>query len=134
GKGIHVLVPLDRRATYPVVRDFANTAASLLERRDPKRLTAEFRKEKREGRLFLDVTRNAYAQHIVGPFGVRPRPRAPAATPLHWSEVEDPSLRPERFTLRTVPDRVRSGDATWGPLRGQSLTRPAGLLEGMKEA
>ncbi|HLI56412.1 MAG TPA: non-homologous end-joining DNA ligase [Actinomycetota bacterium] len=128
GKGIHVMVPLDRRATYPVVRDFANTAAALLQRRDPERLTAEFRKEKRDGRLFLDVTRNAYAQHIVGPFGVRARPGAPVATPLHWSEVEDPSVRPEQFSLRSVPGRVASNQQPWGPLRGQSLTKPARIL------
>ena len=97
-------------------------------RRDPERLTAEFRKEKRDGRLFLDVTRNAYAQHIVGPFGVRARPGAPVATPLHWSEVEDPSVRPEQFSLRSVPGRVASNQQPWGPLRGQSLTKPARIL------
>lgn len=135
GKGIHVLVPLDRRAVYPVVRDFANKAADLLQRRDSERLTAEFRKEKRDGRLFLDVTRNAYAQHIVAPFGVRARPGAPVATPLHWSEVEDASLLPGHFTLRSVPERLRSNELPWGALRAQSLTRPAQrLAEALSES
>lgn len=128
GKGIHVLVPLDRKAPYLVVRSFADSAAALLARRDPERVTAEFRKEKRNGRLFLDVTRNAYAQHIVAPYGVRARAGAPVATPLHWAEVEDPALRPERFTVQTFADRLPSVGQVWDSLRGQSLTRPARLL------
>ena len=48
-------------------------------------LTREFRKEKRESRLFLDMGRNAYAQHAVAPYAVRPRDGAPVATPLDWS-------------------------------------------------
>jgi bifunctional non-homologous end joining protein LigD len=128
GKGLHVIVPLDGEADYAAVRQFADSVGRLLQRHDRTRVTMEFHKEHRGGRLFLDTTRNAYAQHIVAPYGVRARAGAPVATPLAWAEVEDPDLRPELFSLRTVPRRVQSGEPAWGPLQGQSLIEPARRL------
>ncbi|MFL4904928.1 hypothetical protein ACJ6WF_17485 [Streptomyces sp. MMS24-I2-30] len=63
-------------------------------------------KNKREGRLYLDVQRNAYAQTSVAPYAVRARVHAPVATPLDWDELDDPQLDPRRWTLRTLPDRL----------------------------
>jgi bifunctional non-homologous end joining protein LigD len=131
GKGLHVMVPLDRRADYGRVREFAVRVGELLVRRDPKRLTMEFRKANREGRLFVDLGRNAYSQHAVAPYAVRARDGAPVATPLHWTEVEDKRLRPERFTIRAVAERVKRGENPWGTPRARSLTRPARVLEQM---
>ena len=91
----------------------------------------EQRKEKRQGRLFVDIMRNAYAQHAVAPYGVRARVGAPVATPLDWSEVEDSGLGPDRFTIRSVPDRVMRDGDPWGTLRGRSLREPGRLLEEM---
>ncbi|HEU5001647.1 MAG TPA: non-homologous end-joining DNA ligase [Actinomycetota bacterium] len=134
GKGIHVVVPLDRSADYGAVRAFADTAGQVLAGRDPERLTTEFRKEQRQGRLFMDTTRNAYAQHVVAPYAVRARPGAPVATPLTWEEVEDRRLRPEHFTLRSVPERVARGEPAWPALTGQSLRGPANLLAALASA
>lgn len=131
GKGIHVMVPLDRRATFEDVRAFADGLAAVLAADDPRRLTTEFRKEKRGDRLFLDMGRNAYAQHAVAPYAVRPRDGAPVATPLDWSEVEDRRLKPERFTIKAVGKRVESGDDPWGPLHPRSLTKPRAQLRRM---
>ena len=129
GKGIHVMVPLDRRLSFSEVRAFADTLGGFLVADDPMRLTMEFRKEKRGDRLFVDMGRNAYAQHAVAPFAVRPRDGAPIATPLHWSEVENPSLRPERFTMKVVTRRVDAGENPWGPLRGRSLAKASRALD-----
>jgi bifunctional non-homologous end joining protein LigD len=130
-KGIHVMVPLDRSADYVAVRGFARGVAGVLAARDPESITVEVRKEKRRGRLFVDIGRNAYAQHAVAPYGVRARAGAPVSTPLDWSEVEDGGLGPERFTIRTVPDRVKNNGDPWGTLRGRSLREPGRLLEQM---
>ena len=39
-------------------------------------------------------------------FSTRARPGAPVSVPLAWDELE-PRLRPDRYTVRSVPDRVR---------------------------
>jgi len=104
-KGIHVVVALQRRYPFDKVRDAAVAVAEELVARRPKDLTIEFYKRKRGGRLFVDVNRNGYAATAVPPYGVRPRPGAPVATPLAWDELTDRRLTSQRYTLRTVLDR-----------------------------
>jgi bifunctional non-homologous end joining protein LigD len=124
GKGIHLTVPLDRRADFDTVRGFARDVAEELARRHPDRLTTEQRKDKRKGRLYLDAMRNAYAQTAVPPYAVRARPGATVAAPLDWSEVEDGSLRPSRFTISSILDRLEQADDPWKDLRRRrSLSR-----------
>jgi bifunctional non-homologous end joining protein LigD len=58
--------------------------------------------------------RNAYAQTAVAPYAVRARPGAGVATPLHWDELDDESLDPGAFSLRTIPDRLAAAaDDPW---------------------
>jgi len=83
GKGIHVMVPLDRRADFDAVRTFARAVAEVLAAREPKRLTTEQRRGKRNGRLFLDVAQRLCPTRrgaLRGPCARR-RPRV-HATPL----------------------------------------------------
>jgi bifunctional non-homologous end joining protein LigD len=130
GRGLHVVVPLDRRADFDTVRDFAHKTARVLAARHPDVLTAEQRKDKRGDRLYLDMGRNAYAQTAVASYSVRARPGATVATPLHWDEVADDGLTPHRFTISSVPDRLDSVPDPWDgfPGRGQSLAEASDRL------
>ena len=114
GRGLHVSVPLVRRYTADEVREFARSVCSILESREPDRYTGEVRKNKRAGRLYLDISRNAYAQLVVAPYSVRATEDARVATPLDWSELEDNTLNPSWFTLRTMVRRLGEAD----PWRG----------------
>lgn len=116
GKGLHVHVPLDRDAGFDDVRDVAREIAEILARAYPDEMTTEQRKDRRGDRLFLDVMRNAYAQTVVAPFSVRARPGAHVATPLHWDEVEDPTLTPGRFTVSSIAERLNAADDPWSGL------------------
>lgn len=133
GHGLHVHVPLDRRAGFDQVRAFARDAAALLAGRHPDVLTLEQRKGKRGGRVYADIMRNAYAQTVVAPYAVRARPGALVATPLHWDEVDDGRLSPGSFTLRTIAGRLDRADDPWAgmPRRRYGLARPARRLGGL---
>jgi bifunctional non-homologous end joining protein LigD len=122
-RGIHVVVAIQRRHPYDAVRDAALAVADALVERSPDELTTAFRKEKREGRLFVDVNRNGRAQTAVPAYAVRPRPGAPVATPLRWDELEDRGLRPDGWTLRTVRDRLERDGEPWA-----GIARSAGAL------
>ena len=124
GDGLHVHVPLNARQDFDAVREFARQVAEVLVARDPDLVTTEQRKNNRGPRIYLDIMRNAYAQLAVAPYSVRARPGAPVATPLSWEELEDPALRPGRFTLRTVPDRIREAGRAGGPWAGLARRRP----------
>jgi bifunctional non-homologous end joining protein LigD len=122
-RGIHVVVAIRRRYAYGAVRDAALAVANALVERHPDELTTEFYKEKREGRLFVDVNRNGRAQTAVPAYAVRPRPGAPVATPLRWDEVEDGALRPDAFGLRDALARVERDGDPWA-----DIARSAGAL------
>jgi bifunctional non-homologous end joining protein LigD len=110
GRGLHVSVPLVRRYDADELREFARSVSSILESREPDRYTSEVRKNKRAGRLYLDISRNAYAQLAVAPYSVRATADARVATPLGWSELDDEALIPSRFTLRTMARRLAEAD------------------------
>ena len=128
-RGIHVVVPIRRRYGFDAVRDAALAVADALAEQHPDELTTAFRKEKRGGRLFLDVNRNGRAQTAVPAYAVRPRPGAPVATPLHWPEVEDDALRPDRWTLATVRDRLDAEGDPWAAPRARRRRPCRGCAE-----
>ncbi len=117
------------------MRGFARDAARVLAARHPDRLTTAVRKEKREGRLFLDTARNAYAQTAVAPYAVRALPGAPVAAPLDWDELGDSSLDARKYTLRNVRRRLGRREDPWkGMMRhAHSLTRPREKLDRLLE-
>jgi bifunctional non-homologous end joining protein LigD len=111
-RGIHVVAPLVRRADHEQVAKVGYGLAALLAGRDPDRLTDEFRIAKRGDRIFLDAGRVRWGHTAVAPYSVRARDGAPVATPIRWEEVQDDSLRPDGWTIRTLPERLeREGDA-----------------------
>ena len=118
-KGYHVVMPLVPGPDVEVVRDFAAELAALLAARDPARLTVEWRKEKRHGRLLLDTARNGYAQTIVAPYSVRPRPEAPVATPIDWSELG--RVEPRTYTMANLRRRLARKPDPWAGMADKAV-------------
>ena len=126
--GMHVLVPLRSGPNFGTVRGFARRVADALAGAHPDELTTEVRKEKRRGRLFLDVARNAAGQTAVAPYSLRARSGAPAATPLSWDELgRVPGS--DRYTLPAALRRLAQADDPW---KGRG--RRAASLERAMEA
>jgi bifunctional non-homologous end joining protein LigD len=116
-RGIHVVAPLKRTAEHADVAKIGKGIAAVLAERDPDRLTTEFRIEKRGDRIYLDAGRVRWGHTAVTPYSVRAKEGAPVATPLHWDELEDASLDPRGWTLRTLPDRLEQlGGDPWADI------------------
>jgi bifunctional non-homologous end joining protein LigD len=113
-RGVHVVCPLRRGPTFKAVHTFARSLAEEMVRDDPRRLTLEWHKAERGERIYLDVNRINYAQHGVAPYAVRARETAPVAVPLHWDELSDRRLDPQRWTVSNIAERIADGD----PWRG----------------
>jgi bifunctional non-homologous end joining protein LigD len=118
-RGIHVTVPI-RRASFEEAFTFAKSVAERLAAEHPRKLTTEFHKVNRGERIFVDVLRNRYAQHAVPPYAVRPRPRAPVAAPLHWEELDDSKLKPDGWTITTLPPRLEAEGDAWHGMSGRA--------------
>jgi bifunctional non-homologous end joining protein LigD len=112
-RGIHVVCPLRRGPSFPDVHGFAHTLAEAMVAADPDHLTLEWRRADRGSRIYVDVNRNNYAQHGVAPYGVRARPGAPVAMPIHWDELSDAKLAPDKWTIADAADRVRDEGDAW---------------------
>ncbi len=112
-KGLHVVVPLKRTANFDEVRAFARQIAEQLIVQDSKNLTLEIRKDKRRGKIFIDILRNAFAQTAVAPYAVRPKEKAPVATPISWDEVHDSKLTSQRYNIKTVFKRLEKYGDEW---------------------
>jgi len=108
GKGLHLVVPLVRRASWAEVKSLAQGAAQQLVRSAPERFTDEMSKAKRRGKIFLDVFRNGPEATTIASWSVRARPGAPVAAPLAWDEV-DADQRP-LVSLRDAPARLSQPD------------------------
>lgn len=102
GKGLHVVVPLERRHGWAEVKQFAGAIASTLAGAAPGSYTAEVSKARREGRIYVDYLRNSRGATAIGTYCTRARPGAPVAMPVAWDAIND-RLDPAGFTLSTVP-------------------------------
>ena len=117
--GIHVLVPIARRATYEQTYAFAERVARRLEERHPGLVTTEWLKRKREG-VLVDHRQNARGKTIASVYSVRPKPGAPVSTPLRWDELTD-DLTPRAFRDARGARPRRSPRR---PLRARARRRP----------
>ena len=73
-------------------------------------------KRAREGLARLDYTQNAINKTLVAPYSPRAAAGAPVSAPITWDELDDPDLRPDRFTIRTVLDRVAERGDLFAPM------------------
>ena len=124
-RGLHVVTPIIPGPSFEEAHLFADAVGQRLAAADPDHLTTEFLKQKREGRLFIDLNRNAYAQTTVAPYSVRARRGAPVAAPIAWSEVDQDDLRPDGVTVKTIFHRIETGDDPWEALQRSARTLPA---------
>ena len=126
GKGLHVVVPLDRRHDWDEHKGFARAVATQLQAAAPDRYVVTASKAQRRGKIFVDYLRNGRGATFIAPYSMRARPGAPVATPLAWDELA--TIVPAELTIVTVPARVgaRARDP-WAALPGlrQSITAAA---------
>jgi bifunctional non-homologous end joining protein LigD len=121
-RGIHVFVPLAPGHTYDDAQAFALSVGQTVTAKLPQ-VTLERAKEKRKGRLYFDCMQNGYGKTIVAAYSLRGAPGAPVSTPLRWSEVK-PGLDPRRFSLRTMPARLREVGDLFAPALTQGVRLP----------
>ncbi len=122
-RGLHIVVPVERRYDEATLRAFGLAAARACADRDPEGLTVAMRKVDRGDRLLLDWSRNGHAQTMAAAWSPRITPTATVSVPLSWDEVTD-DLDPSTFTIATAPDRP----AAWDLPPPQRLERASSAL------
>lgn len=125
-RGLHVVVPLQRKYSFAKVRAFAKKIAAEVVLACPQEFTMEIRKSKRQNKVYIDTLRNGPAQTTVAPYAARALEGAPVATPLFWKELENPKLRADSYTVQNMGNRLRKNP--WvGIEKGNCLKTEEGL-------
>jgi DNA ligase D len=113
-RGLHIYARLEPRWDSYEVRTAAVALARELERRRPDLVTANWWKEERGRRVFVDFNQNAPHKTVFGAWSARSRAEGQVSTPLFWDEVA--SVDPDALTIATVPERVRSLGDPWAEM------------------
>jgi len=114
--GLHVLIPLGAKYTYEHSRTLAELIARFTAKSLPEISTIVRKPSDREGKVYLDYLQNGHGRLLVGPFSVRPLPKAPVSMPLEWKDVTA-RLKLERYNIKTARKRMlEHGDPLAGVL------------------
>lgn len=120
GKGLHVVVPIQRRRGWREVHAFSRALAEQLVGVSPARYTLSAAKARRRGKIFIDYLRNARGAITVEAYSARARVSATVATPLYWDELNG-AQKIDALNVRTVPKRLASLGAD--PWQGYATVR-----------
>jgi bifunctional non-homologous end joining protein LigD len=133
GRGLHVVAPI-RPTDAATCLEFARGFAAALVAHDPALFTTAAAKAGRAGQILVDTLRNNRTNTIVAAYSLRARPGAPVSVPLAWDELT-PRRTPARFTIATVPRRLREISDPWAEYgtTAQSLI-PTAKLTGARSA
>ncbi len=104
--GLHVYIPIERHYTLDESRDFVAKLSHMIAELMPDKVTEIWEVKRRTGKIRIDYTQNVINKTLAGPYSVRPAPHAPVSTPISWKELDDPRLRPDRWTIKTIGDRL----------------------------
>lgn len=113
-KGLHIFVRLIPEWNGYGVRSAAVALARELERRRPELITAQWWKEDRGERVFVDFNQNAPHKTVFGTWCVRPRVGAQVSCPIPWEEVATVVL--DELTIANVPDKIAAEGNPWAAM------------------
>lgn len=116
-RGLHVYAPIAPEHEFLDVRHAVIAAARELERRMPDAVTTSWWKEERGEKVFADFNQANRDRTIAGAYSPRALPHAPVSTPVTWEELGD--VDPREFTVRTVPERLRTAGDPWAHMHDE---------------
>jgi len=121
---LHVVAPLEPTDVAACLA-FARTLAAALVAHDPATFTTAGARAGREKQIFVDALRNNRTNTSVAAFSLRARAGAPVSVPIAWEELTA-RLDPARFTIATVPARLRRGRDPWAAYWSARQSLPGG--------
>jgi bifunctional non-homologous end joining protein LigD len=111
GKGLHIYVPINPNADQnTVVERCKELAKRFILSNATSTLTLS--KEKREGKVLLDIYRNHSAQTCAAPFTIRAKTNAPISMPIFWEDLATLKSSQE-FTVQNTLLNIETLKNAW---------------------
>ncbi len=125
GSGLHLFLPLEPVHPVEAVREWVHRLAEELSQEHPDLVaTGDGATHDEDERVTIDHAQNSLARNTAAPYTLRARPGAPVSTPLAWEEIEEGRVRPEHFTIRTLPQRLDAIGDPWAEVKVQPQRLP----------
>jgi bifunctional non-homologous end joining protein LigD len=105
-RGIQIWIPIAPGPSYSDTRAWTEKLSRTVGKVAPDLVSWKWQKSERQGLARLDYTQNAGNKTLVAPYSPRPAPGAPVSAPIAWEELDDPELRPDSFTIRSILPRI----------------------------
>jgi bifunctional non-homologous end joining protein LigD len=105
-RGIQIWIPIAPGPSFEETTAWVQQLSRAVGEVVPELVSWKWEKRDRGGRARLDYTQNAGHKTLVAPYSPRPAPGAPVSAPIEWDELDDPALRPDGVTIRTIFGRL----------------------------
>jgi bifunctional non-homologous end joining protein LigD len=115
-RGIQMWVPIPVGPSFEETRTWVERVSRTVGEVLPDVVSWKWQVRDRAGRARLDYTQNAVNKTLVAPYSPRPAAGAPVSAPIEWDELDDPDLRPDQWTLRTIGDRLAERGDLFAPV------------------
>jgi bifunctional non-homologous end joining protein LigD len=106
-RGIQIWIPIVSGPTFDETREWISGLSRSIGAVVPDLVSWKWDVRDRGGKARLDYTQNAINKTLVAPYSPRPAAGAPVSPPIHWAELDDPKLRPDRWTIRSIGRRLK---------------------------
>ncbi|WP_315097767.1 DNA polymerase ligase N-terminal domain-containing protein [uncultured Cellulomonas sp.] len=124
-RGIQVWIPIAPGPSFEETRAWVQTLSRTVGKVVPDLVSWRWEVRERSGQARLDYTQNAVNKTLVAPYSPRAAPGAPVSAPITWEELDEPWLRSDAFTVRTVLDRLAErGDPFRAVLAADQMLPP----------
>jgi len=124
-RGVQIWVPIRPGYTFHDTTAWVEKLSRTVGRVVPDLISWSWRKEDRGGKARLDYTQNSINKTLVAPYSPRAALGLPVSVPITWEELHDPALRPDRWVLASVIDRVRAVGDPFAVVLGVEQDLPA---------
>ena len=123
-RGIQIWIPVVAGYSFEDTRAWVERLSRTVGQVVPELVSWKWEVRARKGLARLDYTQNAINKTLVAPYSTRPAAGAPVSVPIAWDELDDPDLRPDRWTIRTVLDRLATRGDPFRALLGAAQELP----------
>ncbi|MDF1697124.1 MAG: non-homologous end-joining DNA ligase [Saprospiraceae bacterium] len=132
GKGLHIYVPITPIYSQKEVIKCVKLLAKNYIKQDTN-TTLKLNKEKRSGKVLLDIYRNHATQTCVVPYSIRGKNGAPISAPITWEELKTiPSSK--AYSIRTIHDKIKREGDPWSDFRDHATILHTDTIHNSKKS
>jgi bifunctional non-homologous end joining protein LigD len=122
-RGLQIWVPIATGPSFDDTREWVERVSRTVGAVLPDAVSWKWQVRERGGLARLDYTQNAINKTLVAPYSPRATAGASVSAPIEWDELDDPRLRPDRYTVRSILKRLDERGDVFAPV----LTTPQRL-------